>query len=113
MAAAGAAATSPPPVTERSPLLRLTRDGCCLAARCLRHERTLATIRAEPDYRTAHIGRHAGGQFFADVTGAYNVVFGLIDETTDDPHEGHGAPRAELYPQRLGFHEPWNGEYDT
>jgi hypothetical protein len=42
-----------------------------------------------------------------------NVVFGLIDETTDDPDEGHGGPWAELYPQRLGFHEPWNGEYDT
>ena len=164
---------------------------------------TLATIRAvrlpdvipikyEPDYRTGRIGRHAGGQFFADITGAYqegvrpghdwrnqqriyavlhlfdesghhtgsnlrftgvrgdspaaveaaeqvlsnwlagleavtncniairpfrvdfdNVVFGLIDETTDDPDEGHGGPWAELYPQGLGFHEPWNGEYDT
>lgn len=149
-------------------------------------------IKYEPDYRTNRIGQHAGGQFFADITGAYqggvipghdwrhqqriyavlhlfddsghhtgsklwfagvkaegstavdraeqvlsdwlseivpvtycdiavrpfradfdNVVFGLIDETTDDPGEGHGGPWAELYPQRLGFHEPWNGEYDT
>ncbi|GAA2604445.1 hypothetical protein GCM10010399_39220 [Dactylosporangium fulvum] len=149
-------------------------------------------IKYLPDYRTDRIGRHAGGQFFADITGAYqegvtpghdwrhqqriyavlhrfddgghhvgsdiwfagvraespaaveraeqvlsgwlsdigpvtycditirpfradfdNVVFGLIDETTDDPYEGHGGPWAELHPQRLGFHEPWDGEYDT
>jgi hypothetical protein len=156
-----------------------------LAAMCGRRA-TLATIRAvrlpevipikyEPGYRTDRIGRHAGGQFFADITGAYqegvtpgrdwryqqriyavlhlfdgsghhtgsnlwfagvrgdsraavetaeqvlsdwlanleavtyctiairplrvdfdNVVFGLIDETTDHPHEGHGGPWAEL-----------------
>jgi hypothetical protein len=42
-----------------------------------------------------------------------DVVLGLIGETTDDPDEGHGGPWAELYPQRLGFHEPWDGEYDT
>ncbi|AEV84815.1 hypothetical protein ACWT_3792 [Actinoplanes sp. SE50] len=42
-----------------------------------------------------------------------DVVFGLIDETTDDPYEGHGGPWAELLPQGLGFHEPWNGQYDT
>jgi hypothetical protein len=149
-------------------------------------------IKYEPDYRTGRIGRYTGGQFFADITGAYqegvrpghdwrnqqriyavlhlfdgsghhtgsnlrftgvrgdspaaveaaeqvlsdwlasleavtncniairpfrvdfdSVVFGLIDETTDDPDEGHGGPWAELYPQGLGFHEPWNGEYDT
>jgi hypothetical protein len=149
-------------------------------------------VKYEPGYRTDRIGRHPGGQFFADITGAYqegttagtdwrqqqriyavlhlfddsghhtgsdiwfagvradspasleraeevlsgwlarigpvtycdiairpfradfdNVVFGLVDETTDDPYEGHGGPWAELYPQRLGFHEPWNGEYDT
>jgi hypothetical protein len=149
-------------------------------------------IKHIPDYRTDRIGRHAGGQFFADVTGAYqegvipgrdwrhqqriyavlhrfddsghhlgsdiwfagvradspaaveraeqvlsgwissfgavtycdiairpfradfdDVVFGLIDETTDDPHEDHRSPWAELHPQQLGFHEPWDGEYDT
>jgi len=37
------------------------------------------------------------------------VAFGLIDESGD--HGGHDW--AELYPDRLGFHEPWNGEYDT
>ncbi|WP_433719493.1 hypothetical protein ACQP2Y_32715 [Actinoplanes sp. CA-051413] len=37
------------------------------------------------------------------------VVFGLIDESGD-----HGSSNwAELYPARLGFHAPWNGEYDT
>lgn len=149
-------------------------------------------IKYEPDYRTNLIGRHAGGQFFADITGAYqegvavghdwrqqqrmyavlhrfddgghhvgsdvwfagvradghavveraeqvlsgwlsdigpvtfcdiairpfrvdfdDVVFGLMDESNDDPEEGHGGPWAEFYPQRLGFHEPWDGEYDT
>ncbi|WP_203692582.1 hypothetical protein [Catellatospora coxensis] len=148
-------------------------------------------IKYEPGYRTDRIGRYAGGQFFADVTGAYRegavlgddwrqeqriyavlhrfddtgqhlgsdvlfagvradgdaveradqtvtgwlsdigpvtfcdiairpfrvdvdeVVFGLIDETSDDPEQSRSGPWAELYPQRLGFHEPWNGEYDT
>jgi hypothetical protein len=149
-------------------------------------------IKYMPNYRTSRIGRWAGGQFLADVTGAYQegvtrgsdwqhqqriyavlhrfddsghhqgsdiwfagvradspatderarqvlagwlsalesvtycdiairpfradfdgVVFGLVDETTDDPYEGHGGPWAELYPQQLGFHEPWDGEYDT
>jgi hypothetical protein len=42
-----------------------------------------------------------------------DVVFGLIDESDDDPDEGHGGPWAELYPQQLGFHEPWDGECDT
>jgi hypothetical protein len=36
------------------------------------------------------------------------VVFGLIDES--EPERGDWA---ELYPNFLGFHEPWNGEYDT
>ncbi len=38
-----------------------------------------------------------------------DVVFGLIDESA----ERDGAPWAELYPDRFGFHPPWNGEYDT
>jgi len=148
-------------------------------------------IKHEPGYRTDLIGQHAGGQFFADITGAYqegtviggdwreqqriyavlhrfdddghhvgsdiwfagvradgdavpraqrrmsewlsdlgpvtygdiairpfqvdfdDVLFGLVDESDDDPVNGHGGPWAELYPQRLGFHAPWNGEYDT
>ncbi|MEV8518101.1 hypothetical protein [Dactylosporangium sp. NPDC051484] len=28
-------------------------------------------IKYMPDYRTDRIGRHKGGQFFADITGAY------------------------------------------
>lgn len=33
--------------------------------------------------------------------------FGLVVE------DGHGKDWAELHPDRLGFSEPWNGEYDT
>ncbi|MDP9793483.1 formate hydrogenlyase regulatory protein HycA [Catenuloplanes nepalensis] len=32
------------------------------------------------------------------------VVFALVDESDE-----HGVPWAELYPDRLGFTEPWNG----
>jgi hypothetical protein len=45
-----------------------------------------------------------------------DIVFGLVDESDgpdDDPDEGHGGDWVELYPDRLGFHEPWDGEYDT
>ncbi len=35
------------------------------------------------------------------------LSFGLVIE------DGHGTDWAELYPDRLGFHEPWDGEYDT
>jgi hypothetical protein len=57
------------------------------------------------------------------------IVFGLIDETDeyresdesdesdesndDDEHDEDGEGWAELYPEGLGFHAPWNGEYDT
>jgi hypothetical protein len=37
------------------------------------------------------------------------VLFGLVDESGDHGDGGW----AELYPAGLGFHEPWNGEYDT
>lgn len=148
-------------------------------------------IKHEPDYRTSLIGRCPAGQFFADITSAYqegvrpgdnwreqqriyamlhrfdddgqhagsdiffagvsadsesvpraervlsgwikeigpvtfgdiairpfrvdfdNVLFGLVDESDEDLENGHGGPWAELYPQNLGFHEPWDGEYDT
>ena len=33
--------------------------------------------------------------------------FGLVDESDD--HGDHG----ELYPNHLGFHPPWDGDYDT
>lgn len=40
-----------------------------------------------------------------------DVLFGLIVERHgEDEDEGDWA---ELYPDRLGFHEPWNGGYDT
>src|SRR5215471_14001140 len=35
------------------------------------------------------------------------ITFGLIIE------DGHGMDWAELYPDRLGFHAPWDGSYDT
>ena len=35
------------------------------------------------------------------------ITFGLIVE------DGHGTDWAELYPDRLGFHAPWDGSYDT
>jgi formate hydrogenlyase regulatory protein HycA len=40
------------------------------------------------------------------------IVFGLVDESDDDPDGGH-SDCVELYPDGLGFHAPWNGEYDT
>jgi hypothetical protein len=35
------------------------------------------------------------------------ITFGLIVE------DRHGTDWAELHPDRLGFHAPWNGHYDT
>jgi hypothetical protein len=35
------------------------------------------------------------------------ITFGLIIE------DGHGTDWVELYPDRLGFHAPWDGSYDT
>jgi formate hydrogenlyase regulatory protein HycA len=35
------------------------------------------------------------------------ITFGLIIE------DGHGVDWAELYPDRLGFHAPWDGSCDT
>ena len=36
------------------------------------------------------------------------VTFGLIDESSP----GRGS-RAELYPDRFGFSDPWDGTYST
>jgi hypothetical protein len=41
------------------------------------------------------------------------ILFGLVDESDDDPDRGHGGDWVELYPDQLGFSEPWDGEYDT
>jgi hypothetical protein len=38
---------------------------------------------------------------------SHAITFGLIIE------DGHGTDWAELYPDRLGFHSPWDGSYDT
>lgn len=35
------------------------------------------------------------------------VLFGLLSGVDE------GEPWAELYPDRLGFAEPWDGSYDT
>jgi hypothetical protein len=37
-----------------------------------------------------------------------DVVFGLLDESDEQRGE-----HVELRPQELGFHPPWEGEYDT
>ncbi|MFF2012740.1 hypothetical protein ACFVWY_27200 [Streptomyces sp. NPDC058195] len=46
-----------------------------------------------------------------------DVLFGLIVERSEKNEEGEGADgggeRAELYPDGLGFHAPWDGLYDT
>jgi hypothetical protein len=54
----------------------------------------------------ARIQRHAIAPFA--VQDESGNRWGLIDETV-----GHGFPRAELHPNRLGFNPPWNGDYDT
>jgi formate hydrogenlyase regulatory protein HycA len=41
------------------------------------------------------------------------VVFGLIDESGDRAGDGTHVDWVELYPDRLGFYEPWDGSYDT
>lgn len=55
------------------------------------------------------------GREFGDIAIAPFVVedgagkrWGLIDETVEC-----GFPHVELWPNRLGFNPPWNGEYDT
>ncbi|RKN32352.1 hypothetical protein [Micromonospora musae] len=42
-----------------------------------------------------------------------DVTFGLIDESGDRAGDGSHVDWVELYPDRLGFHEPWDGLYDT
>jgi formate hydrogenlyase regulatory protein HycA len=39
------------------------------------------------------------------------ALFGLVVEQHDENEREDNW--AELYPNRLGFHEPWNGLYDT
>lgn len=51
-----------------------------------------------------HVGDIAIRPFRCDVDG---VLCGLIIETFE------GAEHAELYPNNLGFYEPWDGLYDT
>lgn len=41
------------------------------------------------------------------------MVFGLIDVSGDRTEDGGTIDWVELYPDRLGFHEPWDGLYDT
>jgi hypothetical protein len=41
------------------------------------------------------------------------ILFGLVDESDADPEHGRGGDWVELYPDGLGFHAPWDGEYDT
>jgi formate hydrogenlyase regulatory protein HycA len=41
------------------------------------------------------------------------VLFGLVDESGDRAGDGRHVDWVELYPDRLGFHEPWDGTYST
>jgi formate hydrogenlyase regulatory protein HycA len=41
------------------------------------------------------------------------ILFGLIDESGDRAGDGSHTDWVELYPDRLGFTEPWDGDYDT
>ena len=41
------------------------------------------------------------------------ILFGLIDESGDRAGDGGHIDWVELHPDRLGFHEPWDGLYDT
>ncbi|MBL7258800.1 hypothetical protein [Paractinoplanes lichenicola] len=41
------------------------------------------------------------------------ILFGLVDESGDRAGDGVHVDWAELYPDRLGFHAPWDGLYDT
>ncbi|MEV7009953.1 hypothetical protein [Streptosporangium sp. NPDC051022] len=68
-------------------------------------------------------GEHALGQMMATLrdveygdiairtfrVDAHDCVFGLIDETEEDGEAGY----VEYYPNHIGFHEPWDGSYDT
>jgi hypothetical protein len=63
----------------------------------------LIPIAHEPDFRTARIGRYDDGLFFTSAWAEYAYVHHF---------DRHGV-WVELYPDRLGFHEPWDGFYDT
>ena len=73
---------------------------------------------ASPDALMDHLRglvENLPGRQFANIAIAPFAVeddnggrWGLIDETVD-----YGFPHAELWPDRLGFKPPWNGEYDT
>ena len=41
------------------------------------------------------------------------VLFGLIDESGDRDGDGEHSDWVELYPDGLGFDEPWDGSYST
>ncbi|HEY7222822.1 MAG TPA: hypothetical protein VH561_04300 [Micromonosporaceae bacterium] len=41
------------------------------------------------------------------------VLFGLVDESGDRAGDGGHVDWVELYPDRLGFDEPWDGTYST
>ncbi|MER7419771.1 hypothetical protein ABT346_23830 [Micromonospora peucetia] len=41
------------------------------------------------------------------------TLFGLVDESGDRASDGSHVDWVELYPDRLGFSEPWDGLYDT
>jgi hypothetical protein len=87
---------------------------------------TLIPLAYEPYYRTDTLGRYGGGLFFGsayghhayvhlfDRDGAYRQsrIVRVQDRAARGGDGGH-VDWVELYPDRLGFHEPWDGLYDT
>lgn len=41
------------------------------------------------------------------------VLFGLVDESGDRAGDGRRVGWVELFPDQLGFQEPWDGRYST
>ena len=59
------------------------------------------------------------GKVYGDIavqlfqTSADGVLFGLVDESGDRSDDGEDTDWVELYPDGLGFTDPWDGEYST
>jgi hypothetical protein len=75
--------------------------------------------RAELDDALEGLVANLPGKAYGDIavqlfqTHQDGVLFGLIDESGDRAGDGTHVGWVELYPDRLGFHEPWDGLYDT
>ncbi|MFI7499295.1 hypothetical protein ACIBVL_12415 [Streptomyces sp. NPDC049687] len=71
------------------------------------------SILTQARIRLAHLLRSLPGRSYTDIAirpfrvTFEGVLFGLVLREDED------GPWAELYPDRLGFAEPWDGTYDT